>query len=199
MWKPSGSQMFGGVVAGMVLVGFTLTAISAVPSSQSEYALPGVAGGARAAAPSMVPLWFDSVANFPRPTGDSYPMPVAVTSVPPVPRDVTVTNFPASQPVTIAPNRGTATEAMVTVGTTPVVVIPAGANRSYMFTQNQSTTAVLTCSLNGSTPVSGTTGSEVYPMSNIVASGFASGFMPVGPVTCVAPTAGVRVHVRYVQ
>lgn len=173
--------------------------IAAAPSSQTEYALPGAAGGVRGAAPSVMAMWFDSVFNYPRPVSDTYPMPVAVTSVPAVPRDVTVTNFPATQAVSVAPNRGTATEAMVTLGTTPAVVIPAGANRAYMFTQNQSTTVTITCTLNGVAPVSGSMGSEVYPMSNIVASGIAGGFMPTGPVTCVAPSAGIRVHVRYVQ
>jgi len=189
-------KLFAGAVLLAAMGGI---AYAAVPSSQTEYALPGASGGVRGAAPSMMAMWFDSVFNYPRPVSDSYPMPVAVTSVPPVPRDVSVTNFPATQAVSVAPNRGTATEAMVTLGTTPAVVIPAGAARAYMFTQNQSTTVTITCTLNGVAPVSGSMGSEVYPMSNIVASGIAGGFMPTGPVTCVAPSAGVRVHVRYVQ
>ena len=133
-----------------------------------------------------------------------------VTGTPSGTQNVAVTNFPASQPVSVAnfpttqavsttPNRGVATAAMATVGTTASALVAAGAARSHLMVQNQSTTAVLTCTFNGVAPVSGTTGIEIYPMGNVAASGMAGAFMPTGAVNCISNTAGTRVYVSYLQ
>lgn len=173
-----------------------LACLTGVAVAQSEW-LPPAGGGP---APLMVP-GLVNLSNRAVPVSSSNPFPVTgtVTAAPSGTQNVAVTNFPATQAVSTAPNRGVATASMATVGTTASALVPAGAARSHLMVQNQSTTAVLTCTFNGVAPVSGTTGIEIYPMGNVAASGMAGAFMPTGAVNCISNTAGTRVYVSYLQ
>lgn len=184
-----------------------LVGLAGVAVAQSEW-LPPAGGGP---APLMVP-GLVNLSNRAVPVSSSNPFPVTgtVTAAPsgtqnvavtnfPNPQTVSVGNFPATQAVSTTPNRGVATANMATVGTTAVALVPAGAARAHLMVQNQSNTAILTCTFNGVTPVSGTTGIEIYPMGNVAASGMAGAFMPTGAVNCISNTAGTRVYVSYLQ
>ncbi len=140
-----------------------------------------------------------TVGNFPA------TQQVSVSNLPatqPVSGTVSVSNLPATQAVTTSPARGTATTATVSLGTTAQQVVAAGANRSYFMVQNQSATADVACTTDGTTPAIGSTANPsvlLKPNSLLQASGAAGAFMPVGAVMCIASAASTLLHVRYVQ
>lgn len=172
------------------VLGLVGAAYAASPS-RPEYFVTGPTGERSGPIASVMNMWFDGAANLPRPISTDYPVPVTGT----------VTTAPTgTQAVSTSPNRGTATRTNPAVGTTAVQIIPAGPQRSFWMVQNNSPTAMLTCTLDGTAPVSMSAGFTVYPNGGTrTQAGFAGAFMAVGALTCISSAAGTPVAVEYLQ
>lgn len=197
----------GAVILGLILLASFGGSNAAPPVSQTCYPVTGATGSLPGQCVNgFMNMWYDGAANAPRAAGNDYPLPVtmsgSISTTPSGTQNVAVTNFPGTQPVSVTPNRGTATKGNAIVGTTPTVLVPAQAGRSQIFISNWSETAVLACTLDGTAPTySATTpvGLPVWPKGNLSATGAAGAFMPVGALTCVASAAGTPVYWSFYQ
>ncbi|WP_307136704.1 hypothetical protein [Pseudoroseomonas cervicalis] len=141
-----------------------------------------------------------SVSNFPATQPVSGS--VSVSNLPAtqqVAGTVSVGNFPAA--AAPLPNRGVATACTGagSIGTTSTAVCVAGAGRLYLALQNQSDTAVIYCNLMGGAATAGPPSRKLMPNASLVQGHSGGGFVTTAAINCISTAAATPLSAEVVQ